>query len=518
MQSGNPMMQQIKNNKYFIFLGGVFLFFFLIMLAAPLSMDDFEFAAYSHGSFTDALDFCLTYGNGRIIGNLAVIYLLKSRIIAALMKAMSFTVIVALLPQVLGIRKFYAYPLSFLLLCSTDPEVFAQIYTWTCGFQNYIPPIIYTLILFWSVQIYSEKLSSHAVKDLPQRFLGVKKILICGFLFFLGICSQLFVEHSSLILCATAFCIVCKSIHDPQHKGLLPSLISFTALVIGLFLMVWIPRAFSTPGNHADTYRNLYLTSIGQIIFCCARNLLRLTNQYFGLSGLPLCLGAAITVHLTKSYRSPKANKIMIDIPVVSGISMVLFSLMDFNQWYSEIAIIYHGIACVDVLIILSIWVLALLQIKDSQFKFRILTLLGLSAFAIAPLLIIMPLSPRLIYHSYIFQIMAFMLTLDRYLEQYPLHVRERVYSVISKGVFVYAVCLGITFASIGMIVSARETYAAKALANGANEIDFFSIPCDYVYDDIGSLNTLYYFKDVPGDVTINEVPFMVWKQQHFSR
>lgn len=47
----------------------VFAFFFVILLCAPKSYDDFAFSHIARGSLSQVLDFFLRYGNGRLLGN-----------------------------------------------------------------------------------------------------------------------------------------------------------------------------------------------------------------------------------------------------------------------------------------------------------------------------------------------------------------------------------------------------------------------------------------------------------------
>lgn len=60
-----------------LIFGGCFLFFFLIMLCAPYSYDDYEFAALTYSSPLELFLYCLRYGNGRFLATSVRFYLRK---------------------------------------------------------------------------------------------------------------------------------------------------------------------------------------------------------------------------------------------------------------------------------------------------------------------------------------------------------------------------------------------------------------------------------------------------------
>ena len=139
-----------------LFLGGCFVFYFLIMLCAPYTYDDYEFARVPYNSFRELISFCLTYGNGRLLGNIFGIVLNQHPILGAAVKSLLMSGTVILLPAVCGLRSKHAYLLSFLLVTAIDPALFAQIYTWTSGFGNYAPPVFLTLVILLLIQRYPE--------------------------------------------------------------------------------------------------------------------------------------------------------------------------------------------------------------------------------------------------------------------------------------------------------------------------------------------------------------------------
>lgn len=489
-----------------IFLS-IFLFFFLISLCAPYSYDDYEFAVVSMLPMDEIMNFSLTYGNGRLLGNWGVIMLLKSPIFAALAKASVFSLMVFLIPGILGMHKPFALFVSFLLVTGIDSDLFAQAVTWTSGFQNYVPPVFLMLVMIYLIQKYPS----------ASGYFG-KKLLICVSVFLLALAGQLYVEPSSLINLAVAIVLLVKIWHDPKHQGQLPALLFLLGAGIGLLLMFWIPGAFHIEGNHTDGYRTLYLDSFRSLLFCCARNFLKVTNHFFGLLGLPVCGGAAITVHMTRHRRSEMRNRILYSLSFFCGGSMGLFALMGFDGWYGETSIVYHIFAMVVVLTALAVWVIALFRLEDTLLRDRTLLLLCGGIFSLLPLLIVTPIHIRTVYHAQIFTVMAFALCLNRFSDNWKQSAVKWV-TVITKGIaLLLAIAMLFTFFSIGSMAQARHRYVLQQLDAGAEQIDFFRIPSAYVHEQTDPNMGLYYYRSAPNDTLFHIQPYDVWTNDHLDQ
>lgn len=407
---------------------------------------------------------------------------------------------VFLIPGILGIRSRNALALSFVLVAAIDPTLFAQVITWTSGFQNYLPPVFLMLAAVWLLQHYPRQNERH-----------VLKLIFCAVLFVLGFSAQLYVEHSSLINVALALIVAARTIKDPDHHALLPSLILLAATILGLMVMLWIPAAFYVDNNHTTGYRSLYLGSLRSLLFCCARNFLRLSNHYFGLLGIPLCAGAAVTVNITQECRSDKANRALYSLCILPGIYMLLCILISGNGWYGEPAIFHQILAALAALSPLAVWIIALFRVTDPELRNRILVLIGFALFSLAPLLVVTPIHIRVVYHSQIFFVMAFMLCLNRWTESRSVHWLNRATKLLWISAAMLALSLGSIFFSIGSMAQARDQYILQEIENGADEVDIFRIPFDYVHEYTDSCMGLYYFRDEPNDIHFNIKVYDVW-------
>ncbi len=281
--------------------------------------------------------------------------------------------------------------------------------------------------------------------------------------------------------------------------------------------MFWIPKHFYITGNDVENYRSIQLSSIIQLLTSCIRNGLRLANHYFGLMGLPVCFSAAITVNLTKSRRSDKWNHLMLVFSLCSAACMTIVSLMQFQGWYSEMAIVYHILAMLDVVFVFIIWIVAAFQINVPFLQKRILLLIGLCLAAQVPLLVVIPIKIRLSYHSYIFVMMAFLILMEQYLDTIPCSIQGLFHRSLRIGAVLFSLCLTLVFFSMNSMAQARHQYITQELASGATCIDYFDIPIKYLNAENDNYITHYYYQNTPGDVTFNNVAFDEWKHNYYA-
>ena len=484
-----------------IFAIGCFLFFFFIMLCAPYSYDDYEFTSVKYESFSELVHFCLTYGNGRLFGNLGGIVLNQFRICGALAKAFVMSCTVLLIPAILGIRTRHGYLLSFLLTTAIDPALFAQVYTWTSGFQNYVPSVFLMLVMLYLMQQYPKQHEQPA-----------KKIVICILLFLIGVSAQLYIEHSSIVNVVLASLLLLKSFTKSHRNTLVPAFILLIATTIGLIIMFWIPAHFmASANNHTTGYRSLYINSIATFIFNCARNALRLTNHYLGISGIPLCGGALLTTYLTNNRRSNHFNTALYTGGIIPLLYMIVCSGLNIEGWYAEPAIVHHAIAMIMVLSALVTWIIALFGFEDTQLRDRILVLLGFAVFAMLPLLIVTPIRIRVLYHSQIFVVMAFICILSRWLDTWNATRIISISKILSLTSLVTVVALVCVFLSIRSMDQARHKYTVQQIQQGAKTVDFFRIPYDYVHDYTDAGMGEYYYHTQPMDVSFNILTYDQW-------
>lgn len=481
-----------------------FLFFFAIMLCAPKSYDDFEFTKVAESGLIASVDFCLRYGNGRILGNLGAVLLQGSQVCAALVKAFALTGLTMLIPAVLGLKSGTALGISFLAIAGMEPALFAQTITWTSGFQNYVPPIFLSLLAVYLLQRYPENPGKPLVKG-----------SYCLAVLVLGAACQLYVEHSAVLHVALALLLLTKALADKSHRSLVPAVFFFLGILVGTGILIWIPRAFARQSSHTAGYRSIHIESIGAFVFCCARNFLRLSNQYCGLLGLPLCLGAWFAVKRTEGSRTDRWNHCLSALCAVSCGFLLLSRALDTNGWNGEMALVQHGLSAVVVLLPLGIWVLAEFAEKNVLRRNRQLTLLGIALFALAPALVVTPIGYRLQFHSYVFLVLACVHGGIEAASALPEAAKDWGKRAVPVAAMLLAAVLGLSFFSIHTMDVARNRHIRQELAKGAEEIFIFRFPYAYVHDERDPCLGMYFYREQPQDVDFPVLTFDVWQDQY---
>lgn len=466
-----------------------FLFLAFIMWCTPLSSDDLEFLSLDFGGAEDVLSYALEYGNGRLLGNISALTFVRAQTLSVILRAFMLASCVFLLPSAIGVTSVFGYVLSFVLLMAIDPLLFGQVYVWTSGFCNYIPPVWMMLVIIYVIQRY------------PGLNAPLLKILACVAVFVLGVASQLFVEHSTLINVVLALCFVIKGFKDKQKRCLIPSVIWLAAAVIGAAVMFLIPVLFYVEGNRSTGYRSFHLGSLAALVFSCAKNALRLGNHYFSATGLPVCAGAAVTVHLTRGRRTEKTNAVLYALSVLPLIYILFGVMLSAEGWYGELAIVHHVIALLFVLAPIAVWVLAALGFADAAMRSKILCLLALAVLSILPMLVVSPTPVRVIFQSYVFVVMAVILCFTELMGTWSRKLAGYAKALTCSGAALLALLLGLVFLNTHYLADVRERHILQEIEKGADTVQVFQIPYEYLdWDTTWSYGYVYYrseFKDV---------------------
>lgn len=170
----------------------LFFFFVLQMILQyyyPMTSDDLYFKyGVEISNKNDFLNFILHFGNGRCLGNSSVLILVRCHWLRALSKAVIMTAIYGELIYLLDLKNELQIALAGILMLLPSVKMYAQVYVWTAGFQNYIVPIFLylTAILCW--------------KKCKEAKENGRKILLGVMIFLTAASAQLFSENCTLFL------------------------------------------------------------------------------------------------------------------------------------------------------------------------------------------------------------------------------------------------------------------------------------------------------------------------------
>ena len=184
MESVKRKSENRKKSAIFVFFCCFAMFAAVGSFYSPTS-DDFYFMTFKYASFSTIFHNALYYGNGRLLGNLGAILICNSVFLNVIAKGVVLSGIAVLLPLLLNVQTGFGYILSALLFAGISPSVFAQVYSWTSGFQNYAPPVFLLIICLLLIKYNPKNKVLSAVS-----YFGVAVF---------GFCSQLYVEHNTVI-------------------------------------------------------------------------------------------------------------------------------------------------------------------------------------------------------------------------------------------------------------------------------------------------------------------------------
>lgn len=420
-------------------------------------------------------------------------------LLSAVCRAMMITMIIMLIPYLLGFTSIFAYLASFILLTVFDPVLFGQVYLWSSGFYNYIPPVWMALLAITIIRNYSSCVSLFS------------KTLACLTLVLLGFCSQLYVEHSTIINLILAFSLLVYTVATKKYAHVLPCLLWFIATLMGTITMFSIPILFAPEGNRSEGYRSYNLGALSTLIVSCVKNGMWLTNYYSGVNSLPLCLGAVSTLYLTRHQRNNKKNRFLFISSLICGGILFFSDFVSVNGWYGEPALFQHAFFTILVLTEFVIWVLAATRLSETRTRNITLFLLFLAFMSLAPLLIVSPVHMRVAFQSYLFFCAAAMLCLSKIQwKKFQMFQYRTSAALIIIACIVFT--LGSTMLSVKIMSELREAYILQKIEQGATEITISNFPFDYTQWDGTWSFGCYFFREEKEDIAFRTIGYNEWK------
>lgn len=126
----------------------IYILFALVILCVtyymPLTHDDWHFFYPLRGK-----TWWIFYGNGRFIGNFVVTILCRSHIVRAIIKTVAILLMVLLIQKIAYIKQNGQLMIVMLLVGLPAKAIYAESYTWTAGFCNYVLAVVCMLIMIF---------------------------------------------------------------------------------------------------------------------------------------------------------------------------------------------------------------------------------------------------------------------------------------------------------------------------------------------------------------------------------
>lgn len=209
-----------------------FHFLFLLSLiymnfAFPFTSDDFTLRYhFDADTFKEMLETSYQFGNGRFLGNLSGMILVRYPLIRILFKSACMYTLYWSFIKLLDLRQLWAHALAAVFAIYPTAELYAQVYVWTAGFMNYLPPVVLML------------LSLLLLKDMDSK--NKNAFLKTFLLVFFGVAMQLFAEHTTVFFLIVAVSIAGREWYLKKRVKT-HHLLFLLATVTGALLMFLIP-------------------------------------------------------------------------------------------------------------------------------------------------------------------------------------------------------------------------------------------------------------------------------------
>ena len=447
--SGEKTARQ-RRNTFFTFTVFTGICYF-ILHGLPLAVDDFGFQQITFNSFADVLRYVLRYGNGRLLGNIGIIFLTHHLIVADVLRAVILSGIAILLPAVLQVKNRVLPWLSMFLLLTISPGVFGQSYSWLSGFQNYVPPVFLFLCGLWLVEKAGSCVS------------GIAKFLF------------------------SLLCFVKEKKYKPYR---LTATLFFAGAVLGFAIMGAV-TLFSNPLIQEGTVGHVsYLSSGFQaLVYGVVRNGVLLLGMLSENAVMLFLISVFLTIQIMRNKTAFTDRGLFIyPLSMLLPALIFLFQLaMGLHPWYGRLAVFESAWIILAWIVYISAYVISgkkLLTLIEINEKLRLTGWLsGAAAFGILPLLFIWPIGYRCLFHSEVALIGAVLLLADEMLFGLRPEKERIVCKVLSSVLAAVVICEGMIFADIRRMVSIRDNYVEEQAMLGASSAAVFLIPSPYIYE-----------------------------------
>lgn len=494
------------------------LFLSFVLLAAvylcycfPLTGDDLFFKGITFGSFSDALNYGLTFGNGRILGNIGIVYLVHNDLLRILVKAFCLLGIIYFSGKLCNIKSVPGYAAITLIVFGVSSQIFSETISWTAGFQNYVTPVCLTLICLTIIKYLYEN-APHK-RRLIRVFLYV---LLCVIAF----ASQLYAENSTVFQCILAVVLVI-CIRKFTKKFNMAAILYAVFSILGAAVMFLVPSLYGV-ADKLDEYRGT-AHGITGLLSTAVQNIRVLSGIMILSFVLFFFLSAAclLTIRKCKAPWMGKWKKIFQFVLILTPMYALFHSLL-IDKWVLPDFYIKIVFDLILLLCYFAVVFAVILSLPKSREKIYLI-IIYLSGFvATAPLLAVSPVGARLVFLPYLcFTLFALYFIKYLHAEQLIGLPANRLKTAGTAGV---AACLALMlvlclcFTNVRYVDTLRTSYIEEQMERHASEITIPMLPSNsLVHNDTVTHNTYdrYYFYDKPGDIDFYVMDYSIWLENY---
>lgn len=473
--------QKEKNNIYIVLVTIVLGY---IIWNSPLTVDDLYYKAFALKNIKAIFKFALGYGNGRLLGNMLIHFIIKSSIFRVIFQTFFVMLLCFIICKITHVYLNKIFYLGIALYFFVSPLIFRDVYLWSSAFANYIPGII-CMFVAW-----------HIVKN--------KDGLIWNFiLLVVSVLGQLFVEHTSLINTVLAVVTLIYFIKENCNKQKInKAFIWFVGTAVGMAIMFMIPKLFYVKNEWENYQKSVDITNLKGFIVGILGNGMQISGIYlqnvFGLIVLSIALIMLV---------NPKIiEKIILIIVPIYGLCI---NFVIENLWTGTICAFMNLAVC---LVYFMCVTMLIIQNRNIHGREKILFYICMCVFSVMPLLVVYPIGARCLLHSYVFFIMAVLTLINENIEKFNVDIMKLI-SVIAMGVF--SVIMVVNFHNVGRLDEQRLQYVQKEVDKGNSIIYVPKIESKYVKDNDGWSYGQVFYHNKKQDIKFIFIDEGKWEKEY---
>lgn len=327
-------------------------------------------------------------------------------------------------------------------------------------------------------------------------------------IFILGISSQLYVEHSTIVNIILSISLLSFCVRKKLKLASILSMIWIISTGIGTVFMVAIPKLFYRKENRVTGYRKLNMKQISSIINSCKVNsgIIAKNIEKNVLIFIALISIGCLLMYLHKK----KLKKKIFGITFFLQIIPMLYIIID-NLYINKLKLIGHLVglkiilddAALSAMIVGFVLILYNLNLKN--LLYLNIYLISIMILSMVPLLVVYPLPTRVMFQSYIFLVAMIIVNFEHIIINIDINVKKWI-DIILKTIFlVLMIMLVLIFNDIKTLDDNRTKYIQEQMESHVKKIEIYRIPYKYVFWDGEWMFNRYYYYQKYGDIKIRE-------------
>lgn len=317
----------------------------------------------------------------------------------------------------------------------------------------------------------------------------------------ISIAGQLFVEHTSLINIVFAFCVLCYFLVTKATKiKIVLSSIWFGGTVAGMGIMLLIPKLFYV-ANEWENYQKVNFNSLHDLVISVVANGMQIAGIYLQ-NVFALIILSIVVITLTNTRKI--AKMILLLVPIYGfAVNYIIDDIWD--------GTICGMISLLLLLLYVMTVVIVIYKEESIAAKMQSLFFIGMSIFAVLPLLVVYPIGSRCLLHSYVFLVLAILSIINNN-NAVKVNSNKEIIRLCIVATCLLLCFLTIHFRKIGNIDQARQKYVQDMVVGGAEKIIVPRIPSIYIRENNGWSYGQVFYCEEKQDVAFEFVDYNTWK------